>query len=333
MPDDPLSAPDVQKAVRPLLGHRPVDAVVKLSRCLDGSLGVGWVVLADDVVLIGDRRVGASAEFRSVPVVAVESAGIDTEGLDSFGMLSLVEDETISVPLTLFDQAAFRDLTVQIQQAAATRREELKAKRATDRARAEKDKRERTARSERDKRDRRRSRKGKPHKPSPPGAGRGGVASGSRCPRCSTTLHWQYIREVRAEVCPTCSGCLLSTSTAERLARRSGSEHKLQAPRPGTMRCHGCGRPATPRHSYCGSCGAHLGLDCPACSGWMPTLAVGTIEIDVCQSCSGVWLDAGEVTRLADDPRRPKATRRTKKKQTSLEDMVESFIEMLTGGI
>ena len=331
MSDDPLSAPDVQKAVRPLLGHRPVDAVVKLSRRLDGSLGVSWVVLADDVLLLGDRRVGEAAEFRSIPVVAIEAADIKTDDLDSHGTLSLVEGETISVPLTLFDQATFRDLTVRIEEAARTRREELRAKRAADRARAEKDKRERAERGKRTRRDNRKKRKGEKPKPTPPGAGQ--VASGSLCPRCGSTLSWQYIREARAEVCPSCGGCLLSTSAAARIARRSGSAHLLEAPRPGTVRCHGCGRPTTPRHSYCGSCGAHLGLDCPACGAWMPTLAVAALEIDVCQSCSGVWLDAGETTQLAENPRRSTPQKRKKAKQTSLEEMVESFIEMLTGGI
>jgi len=331
VPDDPLSAPDIQKAVQPLLGHRPVDAVVKLSRCLDGSLGVSWVVLAGDVVLLGDRKVGEAAAFRSVPVVAVEAAGIDADGLDSYGTLSLVEGETISVPLTLFDQAAFRDLTVQLEAAAQARREELKSKRAAARSRAEQERKKYKERGERDKQSKRGKRKR--DKPRPPAGGRGAVASGSKCPRCGSTLNWQYVRETRAEICPTCGGCLLSTSAAERLARRSGTAHMLKAPRPGTVRCHGCGRPATPRHSYCGSCGAHLGLDCPACGGWMPTLAVASLELDVCQSCSGVWLDSGEASDLAENPRRKASAARNRKKQTSLEEMIEDFVEMLTGGM
>jgi len=325
--DDPLSSPDVQKAVRPLLGHRPVDGVVKLSRCLDGSLGVGWIVLADDVLLLGDRRVGEEATFRSVPVVAVERAGIVVDGLDSHGTLSLVEDESISVPLTLFDQAAFRDLAEQIEARAGQRREELKTRRVKERERAERDRQQHEERAKAERRKRGGSR------PRPPGAGRGAVASGSRCPRCGVSLTWQDVRSTRAEVCPSCGGCLLSTSAAERIARRAGAPKRFEAPRPGTVRCHGCGRPATPRHSYCGSCGAHLGLDCPACGGWMPTLAVAAIEIDVCQSCSGVWLDAGETTQLAEPHGRSGPSTAVRRDPTSLEEMVEGFIEMLAGGI
>ena len=36
-------------------------------------------------------------------------------------------------------------------------------------------------------------------------------------------------------------------------------------------------------------------LDCPKCDGKLKTSDFETVQIDVCEQCSGVWLDAGEM--------------------------------------
>lgn len=40
-------------------------------------------------------------------------------------------------------------------------------------------------------------------------------------------------------------------------------------------------------------------LVCPACGGIMDAELVGEITVDVCLTCFGLWLDAGELDRLA----------------------------------
>lgn len=41
-----------------------------------------------------------------------------------------------------------------------------------------------------------------------------------------------------------------------------------------------------------------LGIKCPKCDGTLIEADFETIKIDVCDKCSGVWLDAGELTQV-----------------------------------
>ncbi len=43
-------------------------------------------------------------------------------------------------------------------------------------------------------------------------------------------------------------------------------------------------------------------MDCPACRNAMITLELAEVEIDHCVDCGGIWLDAGELELLMDDP-------------------------------
>ena len=43
-----------------------------------------------------------------------------------------------------------------------------------------------------------------------------------------------------------------------------------------------------------------LGIKCPKCHGTLIETDFDKIKIDVCDKCSGVWLDAGELTQIAD---------------------------------
>jgi len=42
-------------------------------------------------------------------------------------------------------------------------------------------------------------------------------------------------------------------------------------------------------------------IDCPSCCCEMRVCVERGIELDICDSCNGVWLDAGELTKLAKD--------------------------------
>ena len=44
-------------------------------------------------------------------------------------------------------------------------------------------------------------------------------------------------------------------------------------------------------------------MDCPVCTNAMVTLELADVEIDHCLHCGGIWLDAGELELLMDDPR------------------------------
>jgi hypothetical protein len=41
-----------------------------------------------------------------------------------------------------------------------------------------------------------------------------------------------------------------------------------------------------------------LGLKCPKCDGTLIEADFENIKIDVCDKCTGVWLDAGELTQI-----------------------------------
>ena len=43
-----------------------------------------------------------------------------------------------------------------------------------------------------------------------------------------------------------------------------------------------------------------LDLKCPKCDGTLYETEMENIKIDVCNKCSGVWLDAGELAHIVD---------------------------------
>jgi hypothetical protein len=43
-----------------------------------------------------------------------------------------------------------------------------------------------------------------------------------------------------------------------------------------------------------------LGIGCPKCDGMLVEADFQTIKIDVCNKCSGVWLDPGELAQVVD---------------------------------
>jgi Zn-finger nucleic acid-binding protein len=48
-------------------------------------------------------------------------------------------------------------------------------------------------------------------------------------------------------------------------------------------------------------------MNCPACSNPMITMELNDVEIDHCVKCGGIWLDAGELEILLDDPQKAKS--------------------------
>ena len=43
-------------------------------------------------------------------------------------------------------------------------------------------------------------------------------------------------------------------------------------------------------------------MDCPVCKNAMITLELEEVEIDYCTDCGGIWLDAGELELLLEEP-------------------------------
>ncbi len=43
----------------------------------------------------------------------------------------------------------------------------------------------------------------------------------------------------------------------------------------------------------------NLGLNCPKCDGKLVETEYANITVDICDKCTGVWLDAGELAQIA----------------------------------
>lgn len=105
------------------------------------------------------------------------------------------------------------------------------------------------------------------------------------CPRCWKPLQEErrsvFGPDVTVDLCPQCSGEFLDRGEIRKLTG-DRDLHKLLT--------------------------KHLGIDsdsqllCPACGGLMDAehleLESATVEVDVCLSCHGVWLDDGELGKI-----------------------------------
>jgi Zn-finger nucleic acid-binding protein len=97
------------------------------------------------------------------------------------------------------------------------------------------------------------------------------------CPRDDTPLHEQRAGRVNVDVCPKCHGTFLDGIELKRVLGDQNITLAL-ADSPGSKRSP---------------------VDCPACGSALFLDRVGDVELDHCKECLGVWLDAGEVERLA----------------------------------
>ena len=107
------------------------------------------------------------------------------------------------------------------------------------------------------------------------------IRDARECPRDWTALQKEvrhsHHRSVELDVCPKCNGIFLDKKEIRALTG-SRSLNKLLT--------------------------KLLGLDsdsqliCPNCGGLMDGEDAGDVRVDVCLSCNGLWLDAGELERL-----------------------------------
>jgi Zn-finger nucleic acid-binding protein len=99
------------------------------------------------------------------------------------------------------------------------------------------------------------------------------------CPKCQGRLHEHALKAtaVRVDCCPTCRGMWFeSGELQEHLDNVEGKFVPPPATRVSERRCPGCGVNMT-AFEYSGT----------------------DVEIDLCENCRGVWLDVGELKRLA----------------------------------
>ncbi|HYY48984.1 MAG TPA: zf-TFIIB domain-containing protein [Thermoplasmata archaeon] len=108
------------------------------------------------------------------------------------------------------------------------------------------------------------------------------IRADRECPRDWTPLKKEprktHLRTIEVDECPSCHGLFLDKKEIRRLTGDAALNKLLTK---------------------------YLGLDsdsplvCPNCGGLMDIEDAGAVRVDVCLDCNGVWLDAGELERLA----------------------------------
>lgn len=100
------------------------------------------------------------------------------------------------------------------------------------------------------------------------------------CPRDRALLVERKLEGVAVDECPKCGGAFFDENE---LGRATGDKELARY----LSSVHGA---------------ASSPMVCPACGNLMDLDKVGDVELDHCTSCHGVWLDKGELDRLADRP-------------------------------
>jgi len=101
-----------------------------------------------------------------------------------------------------------------------------------------------------------------------------------KCPRCKSDLIVVEYEDIELDYCQSCGGIWFDSGEMDLLASRFGGEQAAL-------------RPATD---------AREGrLRCPVCRVHMDKRYIGEAKpvlVDLCPSCDGLWLDAGELEEL-----------------------------------
>lgn len=127
-----------------------------------------------------------------------------------------------------------------------------------------------------------------------------------------------FLRTVEVDVCPKCQGVFLDE---KEVAELTGSHrlHELLSKYAGL-------------HS-------NVQVLCPNCGGLMEAEDAGNVRVDVCLDCFGVWLDAGELERLAHMDRSafrhltPEEMEEYRKKKEIKREEHQDAIRSLFGGL
>lgn len=102
------------------------------------------------------------------------------------------------------------------------------------------------------------------------------------CVKCRSILDRASFEGLEVDLCPSCGGLWLDRGEITRAARLPEAElSRLRA-----LLSVGGGPPSTPTNNA----GA-----CPACEGSLSEVVLGSVHVDYCDVCHGVFLDRGEL--------------------------------------
>ena len=102
------------------------------------------------------------------------------------------------------------------------------------------------------------------------------------CVKCNSILDRATFQGLEVDLCPKCGGLWLDRGEITRAAKLPET---------------GAGSPARPADAEPGTApgpdGEHA--PCPACAGSLSEVMLGTVHVDYCNTCHGIFLDRGEL--------------------------------------
>lgn len=125
------------------------------------------------------------------------------------------------------------------------------------------------------------------------------------CPVCRVPLKPIAITSrLQVDFCLTCRGMWFDKHELSKIHKHERLPEKFLE-RPTLSRdkivCESCRTQNDRSKKHCIQCGKTLYFLCPVCHKQLEEVPVGSVFIDRCKSCHGVWLDGGELTLLFEE--------------------------------
>jgi Zn-finger nucleic acid-binding protein len=101
--------------------------------------------------------------------------------------------------------------------------------------------------------------------------------------------------------CARCGGVWFEKGEPQRLALfppTALAQHIPPRAEPPVAQCHACHAPVSRDAERCGTCDTNNLIDCPACASVMQRRVMGTLVLDLCTRCKGVWFDHAELSSV-----------------------------------
>ena len=126
------------------------------------------------------------------------------------------------------------------------------------------------------------------------------------CPVCHVPLNAVTIRQTHIDVCLTCRGIWFDKDELSQVHQHGGLPEKFLTSaavsgKRDTIVCESCDTLNDRTARQCRHCGKPLNFLCPACQHQLEEAAVGSVMVDRCMRCQGVWFDGGELAILFDE--------------------------------
>ncbi|MHB8872377.1 MAG: TFIIB-type zinc ribbon-containing protein [Myxococcaceae bacterium] len=117
------------------------------------------------------------------------------------------------------------------------------------------------------------------------------------CPACRKVLGAFATEGLELDGCAGCGGVWFDGGELARVASLERVQEIVSAASGVEGECRECRSPVA-KAQVCGQCGRPAPR-CPQCDrGPLAIAQVGSVRLDVCRHCSGVWFDAGELLAL-----------------------------------